>query len=354
MSKHTTTVPFLTIGLDVGDRTTHYCVLDSSRQVTARGRFPTRRQTMLDVLSQYVGGRVILEAGSQSAWMSAALREVGFPVQVVDPRRVALIAKDPRKTDRRDAETLARLGSGVPELLGEVHHRDERTQADLSVLRARDLVVRSRTKVIQQVRGLVKSFGLRLPGTSSEAFARKVADSIPEVLRPAICPLLELHARLQETIRHYDRLLGELAATRYPSAQHLQQVHGVGPVTAMAFVLTVADPARFATSGQVGSWVGLCPRHHASGDSDPQLPITKMGDGMLRRLLVQCGQYILGPFGKDSDLRRYGERLVARGGAGARKRAVVAVARKLAVLLHRLWANGLRYQPLHHAERVAT
>lgn len=351
MTQLTTNAQSLTIGLDVGDRTTHYCVLDGARQVAARGCFPTRRATLLDALSRYTGSRVILEAGSQSAWMSAALRKAGYAVQVVDPRRVALIARDPRKTDRRDAETLARLGLGVPELLGDIRHRDEQTQADLSILRARDLVVRTRTKVIQQVRGLVKTTGQRLPGTSSEAFARKVAPLIPELLRPALLPLLDLLAQLDETIRHYDRQLQELATTRYPVTQHLQQVHGVGPVTSIGYVLTVADPARFGRSRQVGSWVGLCPRRHASGDSDPQLPITKMGDAMLRRLLTQCAQYILGPFGKDSDLRRYGQRLIARGGAGARKRAVTAVARKLAVLLHRLWVSGEDYEPLRNSQR---
>lgn len=354
MTQLTATLPSLTIGLDVGDRTTHVCVLDGARRVVHRGRCATRRVEVLRELQAFLGARVILEAGSQSPWLSAALREQGFAVQVADPRRVALISKDPRKTDRRDAEMLARLGSGCPELLGQVHHRDERTQADLSILRARDLVVRTRTKVIQQVRGLAKAFGQRLPSASSAAFGRRVADSIPQILQPAIAPLLALLEQLEATIRGYDAQLAELARTRYPAAAVLQQPDGVGPVTSVAYVLTVADPRRFRDSRHVGSWVGLCPAQRASGDSHPTLPISKSGDGYLRRLLVQCAQYILGPFGKDSDLRRYGLRLKARGGAGAAKRAAVAVARKLAVLLHRLWITGQPYEPLRASAAPAT
>ncbi len=336
-----------------GNRTTHVCVLDDGRRVVHRGHCATRRDAVLRTLQPDAGARVILEAGSQSTWLSAALREQGFAVQVADPRRVALISKDPRKTDRRDAEMLARLGSGCPELLGQVHHRDERTQADLSVLRARDLVVRTRTRVIQPVRGLLKAFGHRLPSTSSAAFARRVADRIPDLLQPAILPLLALLEQLEATLRGYDGLLAELAATRDPAAEVLQQVDGVGPVTSVAYVLTVADPARFASSRRVGSWLGLCPASRASGDRDPDLPISKTGDGYLRRLLVQCAQSILGPFGKDSDLRRYGLRLKGRGGAGATQRAAVAVVRKLAVLLHRLWTRGERYEPLRGTARAA-
>jgi len=353
MIQHTQTLSTPTIGLDVGDSTTHFCVLDAQRAVLSRGRFATRCHVLLQTLAAWPASHVVLEAGSQSPWMAAALREAGFSLHVVDPRRVALISKDPRKTDRRDAETLARLGLGCPELLGQVHHRDLQTQADLSLLRARDLVVRSRARVIQQVRGLVKAFGERLPEASSKCFARRVAALIPAPLQPAVQPLLELLEHLEQTIRHYDRQIEEIAALRYPAAVKLQQqIDSVGPVTSVAFVLTIGDPLRFGSSRQVGTWVGLAPARHSSGDHDPQLPISKRGDGYLRRLLVQCAQRILGPFGKDCDLRRFGQRLLARGGAGARKRAVIAIARKLAVLLHRLWRSGEPYEPLRHARKA--
>jgi transposase len=156
---------------------------------------------------------------------------------------------------------------------------------------------------------------------------------------------------LSGAIHEFDRRIAAVAKERYPEIAHLQQVHGVGPVTAAAFVLTIEDPSRFEDSRRVGSWIGLCPRNHASGDRDHELRISKSGDDYLRRLLVQCAQYILGPFGKDSDLRRLGLRLAARGGRAAKKRAVVAVARKLAVLLHRLWQHKLTYDPFHHFQR---
>lgn len=354
MTERSTQTPSVTIGLDVGDRTTHLCALDNEeRSVTARTSFPTTRGALSKNLADYPGARVALEAGSQSPWMARQLRNAGHDVHVVDPRRVELIAKDPRKTDRRDAETLARLEASMPELLGTIYHRGEQAQADLSMVRARDLLVRMRTMAVQQIRSFSKAFGIRLPSTSTSAFPRHIAALAPAALRPAIEPLLDLIADLSRRIRDYERALAQIAQDRYPEVALLQQVHGVGPVTATAYVLSVEDPRRFDESRRVGSWLGMCPRSHASGDSNPQLRISKAGDGYLRRLLVQCAQFILGRFGKDCDLQRFGRRLAARGGRGAKKRAVVAVARKLAVLLHRLWRHGLAYDPLHQAKRVA-
>jgi transposase len=339
--------------LDVGDRRTHLCAVDGSRTVIARESFATERAALEKALAKFAGAKVILEAGSQSPWMSRVLRGNGFDVQVADPRRVELISKDPRKTDRRDAEMLAKMGAAMPELLGAIHHRGEQAQAHLSIVRARDLVVRMRGMAVQQVRSICKAFGLRLPSTSTEGFTRKVATLIPTMLQTALMPILETIAEFTATVRGFDRTLAKIAKEQYPEVQHLQQVDGVGPVISVAFVLSVEDPKRFARSRQVGSWLGLCPRSHASGDSNPQLRISKAGDTRLRRLLVQGAQRLLGPFGADCDLRRYGLQLAARGGKAAKKRAAVAVARKLAVLLHRLWCTGANYQPLRKAVATA-
>jgi transposase len=296
--------------------------------------------------------KIVLEAGSQSAWMCAELRELGHQVQVADPRKVALIAKSNRKTDQRDSEVLARLGMGAPELIGEVHHRSLADQADVAMLRARDLCVRMRTKSVQHVRGTLKVFGVRMRSCSAESFDRLVREVIPEALQPALEGVLSMLAGLSRQIRDYDRQLAQIARERKPEAVRLQQVHGVGPITSLAFVLTMADPSRFRRSRTVGSWVGLAPKVRSSGDRDPELSITKTGDGYLRRLLVQSAQYMLGPFGQDSDLRRFGLRLAARGGKGAKRGAVVAVARKLAVLLHRLWVTDQPYDPVRQAKRL--
>ena len=338
------------LGLDVGDRWTHFCALTAEREVLERGRFATTPEAVRSALGDRPGCRVILEVGSQSPWLSALLRELGYQVQVVDSRRVKLISRSHRKTDRRDAETLARLGLGMPELLGDVRHRSREQQAALALVQSRDLLVRMRTKCVQHVRGTCKAFGVRLGSCTARSFHYRVRESIPELLREAMDPILSTLSDLEAKIRDLERRMSTLAEDRYPQTNQLRQVNGIGPVTSLAYVLTIADPARFPRSRTVGSWVGLCPRVQSSGDQNPHLPISKTGDGYLRRLLVQSAQYILGPFGKDCDLRRFGERMCARGGKAAKKRAVVAVARKLAVLLHRLWVSGEVYEPLRTAK----
>jgi transposase len=351
MTHSTAAVSALTVGLDVGDKKTHFCVVDAERKVVGRGAFPTNSDALTKSLEPFASAKVVLEAGSQSPWMSRVLRSSGRDVQVADPRRVQLISKDPRKTDRRDAEMLAKMGAAMPDLLGNVHHRGEQAQAHLSIVRARDLLVRMRTMAVQQVRSIAKAFGERLPTASTEGFAARVSKLVPEPLQPALSPTLEIIDDLSRRIREFEKSLAKIAKEHYPEAKRLQQIHGVGPIISVAFVLSIDDPKRFNSSRRVGSWLGLCPRSHASGDSNPQLRISKAGDTRLRRLLVQGAHYILGPFGKDSDLRRYGLRLAARGGKAAKKRAAVAVARKLAVLLHRLWLTGADYEPLRTAKR---
>jgi transposase len=319
----------ITLGLDVGDRRTHFCAIDAARKVVARGSFPTTREQLESSVAQYPAAKVILEAGSQSPWMSRVLRGAGHEVLVADPRRVQLISKDPRKTDRRDAEMLAKMGAAMPELLGDVHHRGEQAQAHLSIVRARDLIVRMRTMAVQQVRGICKGFGLRLPSSSTGGFTARVDELIPELLRPALSSILALVNELTARIRDFDKSLARIAKSHYPEVQHLQQVDGVGPTISVAFVLSMEDPRRFRSSRSVGSWLGLCPRSQASGDSNPQLRISKAGDPRLRRLILQGAHRILGPLGADCDLRRYGLRLAARGGKAPKMRAAVAVARKL-------------------------
>lgn len=222
-------------------------------------------------------------------------------------------------------------------------------------MRSREaLVEETRTKLVNHVRGSVKSFGARLPKCSAESFHKKVAGRLPEELLPALEPLLATLASLTERIREYDRRLEALAEDFYPETRLLlRQVAGVGLLTALVFVLTLEDPTRFDDSRAVGAYLGLVPGRDQSGDSDPQRRISKKGDGTLRRLLVGNAHYVLGPFGEDSDLKRHGEKIAERGGRIVKKRAVVAVARKLSVLLHRLWVSGETYDPLFNAKRTA-
>lgn len=354
MTNSTAAVSPITVGLDVGDKRTHWCALDSNRQVIARGSCQTKQAHLEKNLQPFPEANVVLEAGSQSPWLSRFLFSRGYRVQVADPRRVQLISKDPRKTDRRDAEMLARMASAMPDLLGHVYHRGEQAQAHLAMIRSRDLLVRSRTMAVQHVRSLAKSFGMRLESCSTRAFATKVAAAeLPAILRPAITPLLDAITYLSKQIRALETELASIAEQHYPAVQQLRQVAGVGPVISLAFVLSVEDPTRFASSRRVPAWLGLCPRVQSSGDSNPQLRISKAGDPQLRRLLVQAARYILGPFAPDCDLRRFGEALAARGAKLAKKKAAVAVARKLAILLHRLWVTGANYDPLRNSNRRA-
>lgn len=342
----------LFFGLDVGDRTTHLCCVDGRRVVVKRLRFPTTQEGVRKVFADRAPAKVVLEVGSQSPWMSDLLRSFGHEVIVADARRVAELTRAGRKTDRRDAETLARLLQGMPELLGAVHHRGRESQADLAIIRARDVLVRTRTRLVQHVRGTLKAFGLRARSCSAKAFHSKAREDLPEDLLPALAPILDQLADLELRIRHFDREIERIAEERHPAAACLRQVNGVGPLTSLAFVLSVDDPSRFKKSRKVASWLGLCPKVMASGDRDPQLSISKAGCNYLRRLLVQSAQYQLGPFGKDGDLRRFGLRLCERGGKVAKQRAVVAVARKLSVLLHRLWISGEPYEPLRNSLRA--
>ena len=246
---------------------------------------------------------------------------------------------------------MARLD---PQLLSPLKHRDGASQAHLALVRSREALVEARTKLINHVRGSVKSFGSRLPKCSAESFHKKVVGKLPEELLPALQPLLKTTiASLTERIRHYDRRLEALADDLYPQTYLLRQIPGVGLLTALVFVLTLEDPARFEDGRAVGAYLGLVPSRHQSGDSDPQRRISKQGDRMLRRLLVNSAHYLLGPFGEDSDLKRHGQKIAERGGGIAKKRAVVAVARKLSVVLHRLWISGERYEPLFNARRTA-
>ena len=256
--------------------------------------------------------------------------------------------KSKRKNDREDARKLARLVRSDPELLYPIRHRGVEARQDLILLRARDAAVGARTKLINCVRGLVKSIGGRVPKCSAESFYNHAEKALPESIRESLLPLVEQIAVLTAVIKKYDKAISKKASEQYPETMLMQQVNGVGPITSLAFVLTLEKPERFRKSREVGPYLGLVPKQDDSGESSKQLRITKTGDVMLRRLLVGSAQYILGPFGTDCDLRRFGLKLAERGGKNAKKRAITAVARKLGILLHRLWVTAEEYEPLRN------
>jgi len=341
----------LYVGLDLGDKLSYITIVDQDGVLIEESRLPTTRASFQRKFATLQPCRVAMEVGAHSRWASHLIQDLGHDVLVANARKLRAIYNNPRKGDRADAETLARLARLDPALLSPIHHRSPQAQTDLAVLRSRDAIVRSRTLLINHARSIVKSTGARLPACSADSFAHKAAPDIPILLRPALAPILDTIASLTQQIKSYDQKVEELCSQRYPETSHLREISGVGPLTSLGFILTLEHPDRFPRSRQVGPALGLVPRRDQSGDQDPQLRITKTGDPYLRRLLVGSAQYILGPFGPDCDLRRWGLALAERGGKNAKKRAVIAVARKLAVLLHHLWKTGEIYDPLYLAQK---
>ena len=345
--------PTMTVGIDLGDRYSYLCLLDTeSGEVIEEGRLRTTPEAFRRRFGSEQWMRISIEAGTHSPWVSRLLGECGHEVLVANARKLKLIYAESRKTDQIDAQKLARLARLDPKLLSPIEHRGESSQAHLALIRSREALVRTRARLINHVRFTVKPFGHRLPKCSAQGFHKKVAGGIPEFLEPSLGPILQTIGELTDRIREYDRKLEAAAEELYPETRLLRQVQGVGPLTALAFVLILEDPMRFANGRAVGAYVGLVPGKDQSGDNDPQRRICRHGNELLRRLLVGCAHYILGPFGQDSDLRRHGEKIAQRGGKNARKRTIVAVARKLAVLLHRLWLSGEVYDPLYNTRRA--
>ena len=351
MNDATTSEAKMTIGLDLGDRHIQMCVLSADGEVIEESRLVCRPAALHARFLAASPTRVVIEAGTHSPWVSRLLAEIGHEVIVANPRKLRLIYENDSKSDRVDAEYLARVGRLDPALLSPLAHREASTQADLAVIRSRDALVKMRAGLVNHVRGSVKAAGGRISKCSTDTFPKTAADKLPAKLAPALAPVLDTIAHLTEQIRAYDRQIERLCEEKYPETKALVQLKGVGELTALAYVLTIEDPARFPKARSVGSYLGLRPRQAQSGAADPQLRITKAGDDMLRRLLVGSAHYILGPFGPDTDLRRWGLSIAAGGSKAAKKRAVVAVARKLSVLLLRLWVTGEVYEPLRNAAR---
>lgn len=336
-----------TIGLDIGDKTSLVVVLDDAGESTEQSSIATTKRG----IDRYFGKRepcvVALEAGTHSRWIARQIEEYGHEVIVANPRMLPLIYQSDDKDDRNDAERLARVARMDRKLLKPLKHRSEEYQEVLAVIKARDALVRARTRLVTHCRGTVKSTGERLPTCQTAGF-HKLKEHVSAGRRRALDPVMDALEALTQQIKILEATIENECTEEIPEALPLRQPHGVGPITALAFVTSIEDPHRFKKNRSVAGFIGLRPRRAKSSQSDPQLRITKAGNPYLRRLLVASAQRILGPFGEDSDLRRWGLRLCERGGKNAKKRAVVAVARKLAVLLIALWKTQEPYIPLKH------
>jgi transposase len=334
----------LTVGIDLGDEWSQCCCLDESGEVVEEFRVKTTREALRARFKELKPMVIALEVGTHSRWVSQLLQEWGHEVIVANARELRAITGSDRKSDRVDAEKLARYARVDRRILRPIRHRGTAAQEDLLVIRGRAVLVKTRTQLVNAVRGMVKSFGYRLPGCKAERFAR-LKEKVPAALQPALNPLMETLEQVQQQIERYDEQIEKLATEKYPESKLLRQPWGVGLITSVSYVLTLEDKNRFEKSRDVGCYLGLRPRRSQSSQRDPELRITKGGDSYVRSLLVECGQRILSEKGPDSALKRFGQRLAARGKKNAYKRAVVAIARKLAILLHKLWVTGEVYEP---------
>jgi transposase len=343
--------PAMVVGLDLGDRWSHYCVLNDDGDVVEEGRIATTEAGLRRQFEGEPAWRVAMECGTHSPWISRLLKQLGHQVIVANARKLRAISHNESKNDRADAEMLARLAASDPRLLSPIRHRSRERQQDLNLIRTRDVLVRARTMLINAVRGLAKSAGGRLPACDAAYFAQHARPAVAAELKPAAAPLLDQIAALSKQIHRLDGNIDKLAR-RYPEIGLLRTAPGVGPIVAAAYVLTLDRADAVSSSRAVGAFLGLRPRQSQSGDSDPEHRISKTGNIYLRRLLVQSAHHILGRLGPDSALRRWGLKLASSGGKRGKKRALVAVARKLAVLLNCMWRTGQPYQPFPQASQT--
>ena len=336
-------------GIDLHQKSSQVTVVDDEGALLERASIPTTRASLERWFGPRPPMRILVEASGSSPWVVRLLRELGHEVGVVDPRRIRLVAESTLKTDRIDADTLAELARLKLRLRTLVWQRGEATQRQRGHLRVRRALVEARAGFIVTVRGLVRSFGGRIVSCRSERFAdRCEATQLPAGMGEVVAPLLAAIRELNARIAAMDHVVEEVGAG-HDAVASLQAIPGVGPVVALSYVLSLEDPARFRRSRDVPGYLGLRPRLRASSDTMHRGRITKQGDPDLRRLLVQAAHAHLRST-QDTALKCWAESLIPRVG---RRKAVVALARKLAVLMHRLWVTGEVYQPRPEATATA-
>ena len=341
------------IGMDMGDKNHKAVGLSEDGEAVCRDEVPCTPEGVRAYLRRHPGALLAIETGTHCRWVSGIGLELGHEVLVGNARKLRMIWDSSRKNDWNDAAMLARVARTDRSLLSPVRLRGEGDQELMRLVKSRDLLVKSRTGIVNQIRGFCKSEGVRLPRCSAESFGRmehEVCASVRAVTKPLFAMLKELAKK----IGVYDRMIADgLKRMRGEDAALLDTIAGVGPVTAAAFLSAAGDVSTFGSARDAGPYFGLVPRQDQSGETDKQLRITKEGNEIVRRLLVTSANYIMGPFGKDSDLRRHGMRIAERGGKNARKRAKVAVARKLAVVMLAVLKSRAAYRPLTDVEAVA-
>lgn len=331
-------------GLDVSDKTTHVCVVDADGLVLKRDVVASDPDLLAKWLSKHCPGlvRVVLETGPLSTFLYHGLTERSIPVECICARHAkGVLAARVNKSDVHDAEGLSQLARTG--WFKRVHMKASATHIDRAALRIRAQLISTRVAMGNQLRGLLKLFGLRLgavrtPGKCRERLAA-LYHQRPD-LEPLFVPLVASIEVIEEQLRASNRLL-ESRATEDVVCSRLMSVPGVGPITALTFTASVEDPHRFARSEDVGAYAGLVPRRSQSGERDVRGNISKAGDPMLRRSLYEAANIMLCRVQRPFALQQWGHRIAESKG---NKRARIAVARKLAVLLHSLWLNETEFR----------
>jgi transposase len=328
-------------GIDLHQNETEICVLDDSGAFVERARVKTSRETLRRRFDGLAPMKVAMEAGGSSPWVARLIESMGHDVVVCAPRRVRLIAESTMKTDEIDAEVLARLVRVDEGFLGRVTHRSESAQLQRGLMTARTALVSARSKWVHSARGILRSFGFRVPGGHTSRFHLRCAKvEMPDDLRAVVQPLLNQVEQVSAEIQAIEERLKSIAEAN-PIVQHLQKVPGVGTIVALYFVASIDDPDRFQRSRDVAAFFGLRPSLRGSGEICHYGRITKEGDPEMRRLLIQAAHGMINSR-KRCALQQWALNIAARRG---KKKALVALARKLAVLLHHLWATGEVFQP---------
>ena len=341
------------IGMDMGDKNHKAIGLSEDGEIVDRAEVVCAPKDVREYLKRHPGALLAIETGTHCRWVSSLGLELGHEVLVGNARKLRVIWDSSRKNDWNDAEKLAKVARMDRTMFAPVRLRGDGDQGLMRLVKSRDLLVKSRTGIVNQIRGFCKSEGFRLPKCSAESFARREHE-VPPAVRAVTKPLFAMLRELARKIGVYDKMIAEgVKRLRGEDAALLDTITGVGPVTSAAFLAAVGDVSTFGSARDAGPYFGLVPRQDQSGKTDKQLRISKEGNGIVRRLLVTAANHIMGPFGKDSDLRRHGMRIAARGGKNARKRARVAVARKLAVTMLAILKNRSAYRPLAEVETVA-
>lgn len=334
------------IGIDLGDKNNSVCVLDKNGKIINECNFENKPESFREFLKPFKDSSVAIEASTHSLWVNKLLVGMGIKVYIANPRKTALISQNNMKTDKVDARLLARLVRSDPELLYPVTARDMSTQKDLTLIKSRHSLVKARGDLIRHLRGIIKPFGIRFPdNVTPDNIHEEAKNILDKDFFPGSKAILGAIKVLTIKIKELDKQVESTIKKKYPEAKNLQTINGVGPITSLTFVLLMGNPKRFKKSRDVGAYLGLVPRRDQSGDIDKSLHITKAGDNLMRTLLVNCSHYILGRFGKDNQLRRHGLKIMGDGGNKIRKKkAVIAVSRKLVVLMHSMLVSGEEFK----------